>query len=315
MPWLMTESKQQIKKNFENFLIAQGQGEAVVRLACHETDRIFNYMEDNSIKIEDINFNHLVNFFSLWNPKLKPTTIHIMRHGLLHLFKYLILAYNLNPKVIEDLKLLKVKVNKSPFLIKNTISKEELADIVGKCLSKKRFIYEENNSRLRFKAVTYFLFYTGLRMGEFLNLKRSNFDFKNLKVTVKGRIKNDIEGYAYFPKEVGDLIQAYFKLQPERTNAFNMTELSLRNLFKRLNHFLPPDRRISPHSMRHSFAIMLAEEEVSERVAQRLLRHKDIKTTLIYYNPSAKLVERIYRDNLGTIKLPEVHSKRKNEQL
>lgn len=42
------------------------------------------------------------------------------------------------------------------------------------------------------------------------------------------------------------------------------------------------ERRITPHMMRHTFATGLLEAGVNLRAVQRLLRHKNLETTLIY---------------------------------
>ena len=41
-------------------------------------------------------------------------------------------------------------------------------------------------------------------------------------------------------------------------------------------------KRISPHTLRHSFATRLLEKGENIRVLQKLLGHKNVKTTEIY---------------------------------
>jgi hypothetical protein len=46
---------------------------------------------------------------------------------------------------------------------------------------------------------------------------------------------------------------------------------------------------------------MLAESDINLRVAQKLLGHKSITSTLIYYDPDARIVERIYKAKIDVI--------------
>jgi integrase len=138
-------------------------------------------------------------------------------------------------------------------------------------------------------------------MKEFLRLKRANIDLDKMRILIKIPTKNSTERYGYFTPEVRDILIEYFNLEPETHNAFNTTEHQLKYFVERMNQYLPPNKHISIHSLRHSYAIMLAERNVNVAIAQKLLGHRNITTTMVYYAPKDRVVERIYRDSVNFI--------------
>jgi integrase len=175
---------------------------------------------------------------------------------------------------------------------KDYITEDELKEIVEMGMS-----FCEQIDPYKLEVIMYFLFYTGIRRGEFLNLKRSDFDLPSNKAKIRIPTKNREERWIYFPKELTTIIENYFNVDAEEYNAFNMTEAQLVFLMKQLKEFLK-GKNLTPHSLRHSFARMLAEKEVDIKTAQKLLGHKNLATTEIYFDPDDRIVEKNYRSKV-----------------
>ena len=199
-------------------------------------------------------------------------------------------------KIVEETvvnDIIKIKFFKVEQKIRDFLTERELRDVMYKVIKYSR--HRSSNAKIR--AIFLFLFFTGLRLREFLKLKREDIDLENKKVYVRVPVKNSCEVLSYFTDEVKNALKEYFISEPEGRNAFNCSKKVLANLFKKANGYLK-DKHITTHTFRHSFTMMLSENEVDITVAQKLLNQKSIESTRIYYKPYLKLIERIYRDKI-----------------
>ena len=137
-----------------------------------------------------------------------------------------------------------------------------------------------------------------------VKLKRKDIDLDNRSVIVRIPTKNRIERTVFFPRSImatkryhainmTDLLRDYFSYEQEDINAFNMSHPQLKRLIKALKPFAPK-KNLTVHTFRHSFARMLAREGIDSRVAQKLLGHKDIQSTMIYYDPDIDIIQELY---------------------
>jgi len=230
-----------------------------------------------------------------------PNSFNIYIHAAKLFIKFLVDCSKANQTMLDDIK--KIKPLKIERKIKTFVTKDELTEILQMA---ETFIPYMDPVKMR--ALLYFMFYTGLRKGEIINLRRSDIDLNKHLVIVKGPTKNKMERIVFFPKkisrtkthtsvDVSQMLKDYFAIEGENTNAFNMNKNAFQTLFRNLKDFAP-DRKFCPHSLRHSFARMLAKAGVDSRIAQKLLGHKNITTTMIYYDPDIDIIHDIYNEKI-----------------
>ena len=133
---------------------------------------------------------------------------------------------------------------------------------------------------LKFKAIFYFLFYTGIRSGEIDTLKRSDIDLENRKAKIYVS-KTKEEREVYFNEATKTMLQEYFDSEPEVDNAFNMTVNGLHVRTKDFKHHLS-DIHFHLHLFRSSFAVHCLRSGMQILSVSKSLGHKNIQTTMKY---------------------------------
>lgn len=260
------------------------------------------FCDQQKIIYDQITFSDLQNYFlTLRNKQYDNGTINNHIKAVRSFYKFLIDHNLAQEKTLELIyKIKELKYNRK---IKDYITKEELGEIIE---MGETFYYPMDP--LKLKALLYFLFYTGLRKNELVNLKRIDVDLMSRSVIVRIPTKNREERVVFFPKKIKgtssnpvidfpQLLGDYFASEAEINNAFNVTVRQLDYMIKILKDFAP-HKNLTLHTFRHSFARMLASKRIDSRIAQKLLGHKDIESTLIYYDPDIDVIQDIYKEKV-----------------
>lgn len=177
-------------------------------------------------------------------------------------------------------------------------------------------IYSKNKGQTRYKskeqvrniAIFELLFSTGIRVSELCNLRCSDVDFTNgsIKVLGKGRKERIIH---VCQKEVLDILKSYYQLFKPTSYFFinrlqnQISTQSVRLLVKKYVKLANIDKKITPHTFRHTFATLLLEEDVDIKYIQNLLGHSSIATTQIYTHVSSQKQKTILSTKHPRLKL------------
>jgi len=138
------------------------------------------------------------------------------------------------------------------------------------------------------------LYGAGLRVSELVGLNRGDVDLTDGMLLVRGKGKKERLAPAgrCAVAAIRDYLAPGPGLRPERRdpnalflNLRHGTRLSARSVARRLTHHVLKaglDPKISPHSLRHSFATHLLTNGADLRAVQELLGHENLSTTQIY---------------------------------
>ncbi len=148
-------------------------------------------------------------------------------------------------------------------------------------------------NELKDKAMLELMYSSGLRVSELINLKLSNINFpeKILKVTGKGSKERIVP--------IGDFAMEYLLLYMNRVrnisrfknsnylfiNTKTGKPYSRQSFFKKIKYYAMKagiTKKVSPHTLRHSFATHLLENGADLIMVQKMLGHTNIETTQIY---------------------------------
>ncbi|HEY4082710.1 MAG TPA: tyrosine-type recombinase/integrase [Burkholderiaceae bacterium] len=146
---------------------------------------------------------------------------------------------------------------------------------------------------------------TGLRVSEVIALKVSDIDSKRMTLRVEqGKGRKD--RYAMLSPLLLERLRAWWRLARAQGKMLPggwlfpgldpMDPLTARQLNRAIHSAAETaeiDKRVSMHTLRHSFATHLLEQGVDIRVIQVMLGHKKLETTSIYTHVATELLREV----------------------
>ena len=162
----------------------------------------------------------------------------------------------------------------------------------------------------RDRAILEFLYATGIRVGELVNLNLKDVDFREKLVRVTGKRKKQrilpfgepaLQSLMYYLNETRP---TYLNSCPpaERDDQavflnYQGTRITTRSVGRMVDKYIKQTadiHDISPHSLRHSFATHLLDSGADLRDIQELLGHARLSTTQIYTHVSMEKLIEVY---------------------
>ena len=159
---------------------------------------------------------------------------------------------------------------------------------------------------LRDRAILEILYSTGIRASELVGANIEDADLIGEVIKVRGKRKKERLAHlgSYATAAINDYLDAR-RLQPRAPmfdkralilNRFG-TRLSDRSLRRTINKYFRQAAlllKVTPHTLRHSFATHLLDRGADLRSVQELLGHESLQTTQIYTHVSTERLKKVY---------------------
>jgi site-specific recombinase XerD len=173
---------------------------------------------------------------------------------------------------------------------------------------------KEKVTRLRDRAILETLFSTGLRISELVGLNRESINLKRREFSVRG--KGDKVRLVFLSDRAIRALEAYLKARDDNSRALfirhdhkesiekqmksfsekamGLTARTVQRIIKKYAKLAGIMKKISPHTLRHSFATDLLSNGADLRAVQELLGHASVSTTQIYTHLTNRRLKDIY---------------------
>lgn len=256
--------------------------------------------------------NDLVEFFNFVNKGYESTTKEDVKAYL----KYLFDKNNSNRTVSRKISTLKsfyrylkdndlvstnvmasIKYPKLEKLLPKFINYNELDTLFE--VSKGGEFGQRNN------LIIELMYATGVRVSELVNIKISDIDFEEEKISVLG--KGSYERTVFYGDAAKKALTLYMndlrcKLLGGKSNNFLFLnkygdKITTRGIAKIIDSIINESAlkiKVSPHTLRHTFATHLLDSGCDLRSVQELLGHKNINTTEIYTHVTSERLKDVY---------------------
>ncbi len=253
--------------------------ELKLRGSSNETVKTYKFYNKKFLEFidknpEDIEEDDIKNYLShLISKELSNSSISLIKSALVFLYSE-ILNKDINIKTPKISK-------KSPVVL----SKNEMRKMLSSVNNKKH------------KLIISLLYSTGMRLSECINLKVENLELnENIAWVRKGKGAKD--RMVTLSEKLSEKLKEYVENKNQDDYVFSgrnkrMSKRNVQKLVSKIAKKSGVTKKVSPHTLRHSFATHLLEDGVDIRKIQVLLGHSNLSTTQIYTTVSKSEIKKI----------------------
>lgn len=274
---VISEANKNIIRAYVSYLRGKCYSESSIKTYFTFVADFFDY--HNQIPPEELTNRHVELFIeNVFIPRRYSISTHRQFTSAMKLF----IKFYPNSK-IDDLNLDRPKQS---HMLPTVLSNEDIINLL-RC-----------TKNLKHRAILAMIYSAGLRIGELINLQLAHIDIERRQIIVKNskgrKDRNVILAKSFIPLML-NYLNTY---QPKTFFAEGKplkqySQESIRAFLKRSCKAANITKKVTPHTLRHSYATHLLENGIDLRYIQELLGHAKPETTMIYTHVSKKDLLRI----------------------
>ena len=296
-----------ITEFLEYLEIEKGCSFLTIRVYRHYLDRFHNWLSENSPtrRAEDIDLE-LIRRYRLYLAHLRTRNGLLLKRvsqsyhiiALRAFLRYLLVKRDIPTLSPDKIELPKQNTRSVSFLdseqIKRLLSSPQISNELG----------------LRDKAILETFFSTGLRVSELVKLNRDQIDLKRQEFGVKG--KGNKPRVVFLSDTASQWIERYLQSRQDHFKPLfirysgsvdtqkngekmRLTARSIEKIVAKYARRCGLSIKVSPHTLRHSFATDLLIGGADLRSVQEMLGHESIRTTQVYTHVTNRHLKEVHK--------------------
>lgn len=269
---VISEQNKQVIRDFVKFLKGKYYSESTVKTYFTFIADFIEYIKDKPLK--ELNNRDVEKFVE---------DVFVPRKYSVSTYRQMISAIKQFKEFYPLCKIdsIELKRPKKSRILPTVLSQEEILDLL------------KHTKNSKHRAVLALLYSSGLRIGELIDLELTNINIDRRQVIVKNA-KGRKDRYVVLAESFLPLLHNYFMTyQPKKyfvegLNDKRYSASSIRKFLERSCKSANINKRVTPHTLRHSYATHLLENGIGLRYIQELLGHSKPETTMIYTHVAKK---------------------------
>lgn len=255
--------------------------------------RDFIHLCNSNLIFIELNKEHIKEFlFSLHAKKMSDKSISRKVATLKSFYKYMYKNNIIDNNIMKSIKSPKIS-KKLPHLL----SMREIKEL---------FNIELDDERILMEMCILIIFYsTGIRISELARIELKNIKLSNriIRVFGKGKKERDVILSKKSVVIIEKYIEAFelngkkylFESLSKKNILGHISEKTIYNITKKHLKRISNDEKLSPHSIRHSFATHLLQSGADMMSVKELLGHESLSSTQVYTHVQLEKMKKDYK--------------------
>ena len=284
-----------IKKYLEYLKIERKYSDKTIMSYYSDLNEYYCFLNQLHQKITNINYDVVEQYLRyLYKKDINKNSLARKLSSIRGFYNYLVRENMVEANYFKDISNPKKELYLPKFL-----KREESNKIFSIC-------EEDSPLNQRNTLIIELLYATGLRVSELVNIRINDIDQNDRTIKILG--KGSKERLVIYNNHTQRALELYLKDGYVFLNKLNssylilnkdgnkLSERYVRNIVDKMVHNARLDIKISPHTLRHTFATDMLENGADLMTVKELLGHESLNTTSIYTHVTNEQIKKVYKE-------------------